>query len=116
MKGLGCFHEQSMAEDQKPQHESQQHSEEMQQASRSSTEGGSPFVSPFIPQARCSFESQLRPEEVQQADQQKVQPKEEVPQEELTLQEVHSSGDEQVHQEGQRKEAFREECETMSFS
>ena len=34
MKGLGCFHEQSIAEDPKAQHESQQHGEEMQQAEK----------------------------------------------------------------------------------
>ena len=100
-----------MAEDQKPQHESQQHSEEMQQARRSSTEGGSPFVSPFIPQARCSRDSQLRPEEVQQADQQEVQPNEETQQEgqhkeEVHQEEVHSSGDEQVHQDGAAQRGF----------
>ena len=34
MKGLGCFHEQSVAEDPKAQRELQQHGEEMQQAEK----------------------------------------------------------------------------------
>ena len=106
MKGLGCFHEQSVAEDQKPQ--PQQHRKEIQQAT---------FVSPFIPQARSSWEEGQQMKEVHQEEvrQEEGQHKKEVHQE---MEVLHSSGDEQVQQEGRHKEGetFREECETMSFS
>ena len=149
MKGLGCFHEQSVAEDQKPQ--PQQHRKEIiQQAT---------FVSPFIPQARSSWEEgqqmkEVHQEEVRQEEgqhkkedqpqkegHQADQPQKEVRQEEgqpkrrrrkevrqkegqhkkevhQEMEVLHSSGDEQVQQEGRHKEGetFREECETMSFS